>query len=296
EIVNKLKPLVGEKFRTSKDYINKLREVLGVKIATENEFFLTKFAIQFKERASIVLTFLNNEGDLSGGKFRVAGIYKTKNSTFDEMSVFVNKNDLSRLSGYDKANSNELAVLLKDKKFAKDIAEHIREKYPELKVETWAELNPELVMLSEYVDIYNYIIIGFILAALAFGIINTMLMAIMERTKEIGMLAAIGMVRGRIFRMILLETVFLTLTGAIVGLITNSLIMSRLSIKGIDFSKTLGEGFEAMGYDSVIYPEMGLNYYIGTTILVVMTGILSSIYPAIKAIKLNPADAVRTDA
>jgi ABC-type antimicrobial peptide transport system permease subunit len=153
-----------------------------------------------------------------------------------------------------------------------------------------------LIMFSEYMVIYNYLIILIILAALAFGIINTMLMAIMERTKELGMLAAVGMNKNRIFKMIMLETIFLTITGAIVGLVSNYFIIDWLSRKGIDLTKQMGEALEAMGFDSLIYPEMGVEYYFGITLLVIFVAILSSIYPAIKAIKLNPADAVRTDA
>ena len=58
----------------------------------------------------------------------------------------------------------------------------------------------------------------------------------------------------------------------------------------------MGEAFEAIGYDAVMYPEMGFDYYIGITIMVIITAILSSIYPAIKAIRLNAAEAVRSDA
>ena len=72
-------------------------------------------------------------------------------------------------------------------------------------------------MMNDYMVMYYVIFIGIIMLALAFGIINTMMMTILERTKELGMLMAIGMNRKKIFSMIMLETVFLTLVGAVTG-------------------------------------------------------------------------------
>lgn len=292
----KLKTLLNIEYRTHKDFFNALRNTLDSKIVKEYEFLLLKYAVTFKHRANLVVTFQDINGKITGDRFRITGIYKTGNRMFDEMSVFVNKKDLSRLSGYKETYSHEIAVMLSDKDIAKPFAEKIKNMFPNLKVETWGEIEPMLIMFSEYMVIYNYLIILIILAALAFGIINTMLMAIMERTKELGMLAAVGMNKNRIFKMIMLETIFLTITGAIVGLVSNYFIIDWLSRKGIDLTKQMGEALEAMGFDSLIYPEMGVEYYFGITLLVIFVAILSSIYPAIKAIKLNPADAVRTDA
>jgi len=292
----KLQSVLNEQFRSHKDYFYKLKELFSEELVTEYEFLFIKYALTFKPRARVVINIQDSEGELTGEKFKVTGIYKTSNRMFDEMTVFVNKKDLANLTGYEKNTNHEIAMLLTDRHLAKDIAKDLKEKYPDLKIESWGEIDPMIVMIAEYMTIYNYFLIALILAALAFGIVNTMLMAIMERTKELGMLAAIGMNRKRIFSMIMIETVFLTIIGAVVGLAINYGIISHLSKTGIDLTKQMGEAFEAIGYDSMIYPEMGLNYYIGITLLVIFAAILSSIYPAIKAIKLNPAEAVRTDA
>ena len=288
--------ILNEQFRSQKNYFDKLRELIDPDLVEEFEFIFIKYSILFKERAKIVINLQDYNGQITGDKFRVTGIYKTSNRMFDEKTVFVNKKDLAALTGYNESNPHEIAVLLEDRSTAKDYAEVLKEKYPDLKIESWGEIDPMVIMIAEYLEIFNYFLIAFILAALAFGIVNTMLMAIMERTKELGMLAAIGMNRKRVFSMIMLETIFLTIVGALVGLVINYGIISFLSEKGIDLTKQIGEAFEAISYDTMIYPEMGLNYYIGITLLVIFAAILSSVYPALKAIKLNPADAVRTDA
>lgn len=288
--------ILNEQFRSQKDYFNKLRTLINPTLIEEFKFLFIKYSILFKERANIVINLQDHNGQITGDKFRLTGIYKTSNRMFDEMHVFVNKKDLAALTGYDESKPHEIAVMLSDRSLAADYAKVLRDKYPELKIESWGQIDPMIIMMAEYLDIFNYFLIAFILAALSFGIVNTMLMAIMERTKELGMLAAIGMNRKRIFNLVMIETIFLTLVGALIGLGINYLIISYFSEEGIDLTKQYGEAFEALGFDSKFYPEMGLKYYIGITLLVIFAAILSSIYPALKAVKLNPAEAVRTDA
>jgi len=121
-----------------------------------------------------------------------------------------------------------------------------------------------------------------------------MLMAILERTRELGMLMAIGMNRKRIFSMIMLETIFLTMTGAVTGMVAGWGITKALGKTGIHFSGW-GEGFEAMGFAARVYPVITLDFFVFTTLLVIVTAIISSIWPARKALKLNPVEALRTE-
>ena len=140
---------------------------------------------------------------------------------------------------------------------------------------------------------YMFIFIIVILIALCFGIINTMLMVIMERIHELGMLMAIGMNRARVFAMIMLETVFLSLTGGITGLILGYTAIKYFAKAGINlyFWK---EAFSELGYSSYIYPVIDSKTMIITAILVMIAGIFSALYPAYKALKLNPSEAIRT--
>jgi putative ABC transport system permease protein len=141
---------------------------------------------------------------------------------------------------------------------------------------------------------YYFIFIGIVMLALAFGIINTMMMTIMERTKELGMLMAIGMNRKRVFGMIMLETIFLTLVGAVAGMLSGWILVGTLGKTGIHFS-TWGEGFEAIGFAATVYPVITPSFFIVITIMVLVTAIISAIWPARKALKLIPVDALRTE-
>ena len=163
-----------------------------------------------------------------------------------------------------------------------------------LSVTQWFEISPELAMQSTWLDFMMYVFVGIILAALGFGIINTMLMAVLERVREIGMLIAIGMNRRRVFAMIVLETVFLTFTGGIVGIFISWLTVSILNAKGVNMSQ-FSQGMEALGYPSLIYPTIETSSYFVVAAMVVLTGILAAIYPALHAVRLKPAEAIRKE-
>jgi len=147
--------------------------------------------------------------------------------------------------------------------------------------------------MSGYMDTMMGLFMVIILGALGFGIVNTMLMVVLERTRELGMLMAIGMTKKRIFIMIMLETIFLALIGALVGEILSVLFIAHFGSVGIDLS-SVAEGMEAIGYGVITYPMLEGYRYIQITFLVIVTGILASVYPALKALKLHPAEAIRS--
>jgi ABC-type antimicrobial peptide transport system permease subunit len=129
--------------------------------------------------------------------------------------------------------------------------------------------------------------------ALSFGIVNAMLMAVLERAREIGMLMAIGTSKLRLFAMILLETIFLTVAGAPVGLFTGWLIILWVGKHGIDFSDMAGETMSRFGYAQIIYPELPFHSVVYTMILVMFTALVSAIVPAMRVLRLKPAEAIR---
>jgi putative ABC transport system permease protein len=245
-------------------------------------------------RSKLVLTMQQMDGEITRAQFKVAGIYKISNSMYEQMNVFVKKSDLTRLIGMNNASGHEIAVLLEDDRTYSDIKDKLSARYTNLDVKSWKEIMPEVSLIEESMDISMYLILGIILFALLFGIINTMLMAVLERVKELGMLMAVGMNKIRVFIMIMLETLFLAFTGSIVGIILGYLFTVLLMKTGIDLS-AWSEAYERLGMDTVIYPVPDLLIAVKVTIMVFITGLIAAIYPAIKALKLKPAEALRTD-
>jgi putative ABC transport system permease protein len=245
-------------------------------------------------RSKVVLTMQQMDGEITRAQFKVAGIYKISNSVYEEMNVFVRKNDLTQLIGMDNASGHEIAVLLEDDRTYNDMQNKLSARYKNLDVKSWKEIMPEVSLVEESIDISMYLILGIILFALLFGIINTMLMAVLERVKELGMLMAVGMNKIRVFTMIMLETLLLAFTGCITGIILGYLFTVILMKTGIDLS-AWGEAYERLGYDTVVYPVPDLFIAVKVTIMVFVTGLVAAIYPAIKALKLKPAEALRID-
>ncbi len=250
--------------------------------------------LKVKEKSKIVITLTELDGTLTGGSFRVSGIFKTANTTYDEMKAFVRAGDLRELIQLDDASGHEVAVLLNESDIEKQMTQKLEETFPDLDIKSWLQLMPEMQMMNENMGFMMYFFVGIILLALGFGIVNTMLMVILERVKELGMLMAIGMNRKRIFGMIMLETVLLSLTGGVIGIILALIITWITQQTGVDLSMW-AEGLNAYGFNSVIYPEIDLMSVIEITFLVIAIGVLAAIYPARKAIKLKPAEAIRTD-
>jgi ABC-type lipoprotein release transport system permease subunit len=293
-VLSKLANLKDTRFRSPRDFREALRKEFNKKELDRFGLLITDNALDYRIRNKVQITISDREGNPIQGIFRVCGIYKTTNTGFDQTSVFVNAGELAKLYGGDKILTHEIAILLNNIDDADAVKEKLNSITSDNSVRTWKELAPDAAMMNDFMFMYYVIFIGIIMLALAFGIINTMLMAILERTKELGMLMAIGMNRRRIFKMIMLETIFLTMVGAVAGMLSGWAITEALEKTGIHFTGW-GEGFEAIGFAAKVYPVVTPEFFVFTTIMVVVTAIISSVGPARKALKLNPVEALRTE-
>lgn len=250
--------------------------------------------LKLKVGSKLNVQMVDMNGDLSSKGYRVSGIYRTVNTGFDETNLFVLYDDLKKQLGLQGDVAHEIAMICKDADMVDEVKTKVQRLARNDDVRTWKELSPEMSLLTESMDQYMYIFIMIILLGLCFGIINTMLMAVLERTKEIGMLMAVGMNKRKIFGMIMLESVMLTLTGGLLGVLIGSIITKYFETRPIDVS-AFSEGLEKYGYATKVYTALQPDTLIIITILVIITGIVSAVYPARKALKLNPAEATRTE-
>ena len=248
--------------------------------------------LNIKLKSKVVLTFTNVNSEIVAGAFRVGGIYKSKNSSLDGTNVYVQQDHLRGLLELKPSESNEIAILIKDEEQLDTIKNYSRTVVSKGKIEGWKELSPELGMIIDSFDLYTYIISGIILLALTFGIINTMLMSVLERIRELGMLMAIGLNKRKIFLMIMLETFYLAVIGSPIGLLVGWLTVTVLGKTGINISM-FSEGLASYGFSSMIYPALDQEKYVIIATMCLITALLSAIYPAYKALQLNPSEAIR---
>lgn len=294
DILQALGEFSGTRFNNEKDFKKKMRSVLTGQQEEEYGVLIREAAQKIRDRARFILTFVDRDNNQTGGVYRVGGIYDIPNSMFESGRVFIQQQGLRDLIGFPPNTAHKIIIRLYDIDDTEPVTGKLREMFPELEVMSWREIQPDMAMTSEMAEAMYGLFMALILAALAFGIVNTMLMVVLERTKELGMLTAIGMNKKKVFRMIMTESVFLSLTGGVAGMIVSWIVTAFTAKNGINFG-SMQEGFEAMGFSAHIYPDIGLEFFLIVTVLIIITGILSSVYPALKALKLNPADALRTE-
>lgn len=248
--------------------------------------------MKLKPRSKVVLTFQNVDNNLVSAAFRVCGLYKSQNTPLEERQVYVVKHELDTLLGV-RAGVHEAAILLKNEKDMDAVQKSLAAQFPQLQVENWKQISPETDLIISSLDSYSIIFTSIILLALSFGIINTMLMAILERSREIGMLMAIGMNKVRLFFLVLLETFFLTIAGVPFGLLAAWAIVKWLGKAGMDFSKYADEGLNSFGFSAIIYPDLPGKSVLEMILLVFIAALVSAIFPALKVMRLKPAEAIR---
>lgn len=238
----------------------------------------------------VVLSFTDGEYNVLSSAFRVGGIFRSVSTQYDERNVFVLRSDLNRFLGIG-SDAHEIAVIFSDEHAAVKAEPILAADLPFLLVQSWRKLSPELVYLQDVGSQVLYIFIIIIMLGLSFGILNTMLMIVHERTHELGMLKAIGLNKSRTFIMLQFETLLMTLLGTVVGLGLGRLILWPL-MDGIDLN-FLSDALAAFGIPTVVYPVIGPDFYQNVIALVLFFTFLASLYPGWKALQINPADAVR---
>ena len=269
----------GEYFKSKRD--NTI--LVGKKLADR---------LNLKLKSKVVITFQDENYELTSLLFRVEGIFRSGNSRYDETNVFVKNisiiKNLPRFSGY-----HEIPILLNDINLRGEVKKDLIPISKNNIVEGWDDISKELAYANEMLAAVLYIFMMIILSGLSFGVINTMLMAILERKKEIGMLMSIGMDRYKIFLMISMETIFLSMIALPFGLILSYVIVEYYSVVGIDLS-IVEAGLENFGVGTRLYFKVPSEEYFIVSFMVLIISIVSSIFPSIRALKINPVEATKT--
>ncbi len=269
----------GEYFRSKRD--NTI--LVGKKLADK---------LNLKLKSKVVITFQDENYELTSLLYRVEGIFRSGNSRYDEMNVFVkNKSIIKNLPGFN--GYHEMPILLSDIELRGEVKKDLIPLSSDNIVEGWDDISKELAYANEMLSAVLYIFMMIILSGLSFGVINTMLMAILERRKEIGMLMSIGMNRYKIFMMISFETIFLSLIALPFGLLTSYLIVEYYSVVGIDLS-VVEAGLENFGVGTRLYFKVPNEEYFYVSLMVFVISIFSSIFPSVRALKINPVEATKT--
>ncbi|MDV6252926.1 ABC transporter permease [Vibrio sp. EA2] len=252
--------------------------------------------LKLRVGSKVILTLSDINGDVSGAAFRVKGIFKTPSTSFDDGNAYVRKADLEKIAGLEGVheisillNSNDEDTLEKTKKFTQSLLTNSTKDH--LVVRKWEEVQPLLSAMMSSMDISNQIMLVVFVLAMTLGIINIMLMSVFERTREFGVLMAVGMQQHKVRLLIILETLFLGLSGCTLGLIGSAIMLKVLSITGLSLSG-LADGLGAYGVDTLLYPRVSFYEYQMIIVAIFVASLVAAWYPARQILKQRPVDAM----
>lgn len=238
----------------------------------------------------IVLMSQDPDNEVADRGYRVVGLYEAKVAAQEELFVFAGRETLQNMLRIDDRVS-EVAVLGSDYRDVGPLAEKVRDAIGAgQEVLPWYELDEYLGTMMNVMDGFVLVWVVVIFLALSFGLVNTLVMAVFERVREIGLMLALGMRPSSILSQIVVESVLLLAIGMAIGnaLAFASVVPLR---DGIDIS-VVAEGMEMFGAASILYPEIEMHDVIMANLVVLVLGFLASLSPAWRASRYEPVEAI----
>ena len=266
----------------------------------ENEIIVGKGIAEYfdiRENDTLILYGQGYRGMMAAGKYPVKGVIDLKNPDLNKLGIF-----MTIESARNYVSSEEISThIIIDKeqyydeeKIVKDLSQILSKDY---EIMTWKKTLPEIEQTIT-ADNAGGLIMAFILYIIVvFGMFGTVLMMTEERKYEFGVLISIGMSRIRLFRIILIETIILSMIGVLLAIILTYPISYYFNLNPIDMAALMGEGadqmMEDLGFSPLAPMSISWNIPLSHALVIFIFSLLISIYPAIKILNLNPVKSMK---
>ena len=250
----------------------------------------------------IVFTVTDKHGEIANGLARVSGIIETGAAEVDAGTALLPINAMRGVLGYEGDEVTQIAVFLDDHRDAEDVAAALGaslgdELGANAAAMPWFEAAPDLAgFISMKVNggrIFE-VILTMLIAA---GIFNTLFVSVMERMRELGILAAIGFSRAQLFALVVWESFWLGICGIVAGLALTAWPYYYLSTTGIDTAAMMGDQGAAqvsgVTMSQTLYVELYLSSGVFIAVAIVVATMAAGLYPAFKAGRVEPIEAIR---
>jgi len=255
--------------------------VIGRKLAT---------TLNTRVGKRIVLMSQDPENEIADRGFRVVGLFDANVQAYEENYVFAGKTTIQKMLRVGDQVS-ELVVLGDD---FRDVEAEYNKTVDLIdgraEVKRWIELDAYLGTMLNVMDGFVLVWIIVIFLALSFGLVNTLVMAVFERVREIGLMLALGMRPINILGQIIVESLLLLAIGLAIGTALAWAAVQPMK-DGVDLS-IVGDGMEMWGMSSVLYPELLLSDVILANVVVLVLGFFASLSPAWRAAQYEPIEAI----
>ena len=266
----------------------------------ENEIIVGKGIAEYfdiRENDTLILYGQGYRGMMAAGKYSVKGVIDLKNPDLNKLGIF-----MAIESARNYVSSEEISThIIIDKeqyydeeKIVKDLSQILSKDY---EIMTWKKTLPEIEQTIT-ADSAGGLIMAFILYIIVvFGMFGTVLMMTEERKYEFGVLISIGMSRIRLFGIILIETIILSMIGVLLAIILTYPISYYFNINPIDMAVLMGEGadqmMEDLGFSPLAPMSISWDIPLSHALVIFIFSLLISIYPAIKILNLNPVKSMK---
>jgi ABC-type lipoprotein release transport system permease subunit len=234
------------------------------------------------------------DGSVASAAYRIAGLFDTGSDAFDATLGYVTLPAARNLLGME-GRLSVIALRLKDRGALEEARMEVQGLLPGdgALAMTWRSLLPELDQMIEYVRVVLRLITGVVLSVVAIGVMNTLLMSVMERTRELGVMMALGTRPRAVVALVLYEAAVLTAVGLAAGLVLGVPLVEYFGARGLDLSRYV-VGLQGIpGLTGVIYPTFVPASLLVPFLLLLGLSLLAALYPAWRAARLQPAAAIR---
>ncbi|NOX79759.1 MAG: ABC transporter permease [Deltaproteobacteria bacterium] len=245
----------------------------------------------------VIVTVTDKNGQLTSELTRVCGIFKTGDDSVDSGMVLLPLGRMRRVLNYGPDDATLVAVYVNDLRQVKGVRTLLAAKLDhkaDLEILPWQETQPDLAGLIAVDRLFNYLLqflVGLVIAA---GILNTMLMSVLERTREFGIMMAVGMTPRQVVGLVLIESFWLGVLGLLLGVILTAPWFVYMSRVGIDLSRHIGQDYSAGGV--LVDPVMKLRLYKESALVILFAAfgltMAAGVYPAIRAGRTMPVESL----
>lgn len=281
---------------------NKLNEkiIKGQYLETANDIDIligAGLASQFKLATNDTLVLLGQgyHATTAAGKFRVKGIIKLGSPDLNNNMIYMPLQQAQFLHGAE--NRLTAISMMINKSTSVEKLKYMVEKQidtEQYEVMNWKEMMPEMDQFIEADSIGHFIIIGVLYLIISFGLFGTLLMMIFERTREFGILIAIGMKKQLLALILLLESLLISIIGCLAGVLCGILTVNWFKNHPIYFTGELKELYEYYGIEPIIFFSVSEKIFIIQTLIVLTLAVLLALYPGYKLMKLKPIEAINS--
>jgi ABC-type lipoprotein release transport system permease subunit len=238
----------------------------------------------------VVVMSQDPDNEIADRGFRVVGVFTADVPAFEESNVFIGKKtaqDMLRIGD----TTTEIVFLGDNYRDVQPVYDRVKASIDgTLDISRWSEVAPYLGSMLKVMDGFVMIWMIVIFLALSFGLVNTLVMAVFERVREIGLMLALGMKPSSILGQIIIESMLLLSVGLVIGDVLA--VATILPLRGgIDIS-IVAEGMEMMGAASVLYPRLYVSDMLLANVIVLSLGFLASLSPAWRASRYEPVEAI----